>query len=80
MLVERIYKQWRRRELTAPFHRVVPFKATRLVLGPETFLAPVDPLSGLSRKAEIETRLLALLSVAYRRPINAVVLQHVCRA
>lgn len=79
MLIARVQGIWREREAAEPVEVSMGFKASGLVLGAGTVLAPVDEDGSIVVDGH-ETRLLTLLSVAYRQPIGEVVLGHIRRA
>jgi hypothetical protein len=80
LLADRLQKQWRARQATAPIHPTLTFKAEGLVLGAETVLAPIEDLSRPILSSALEDRLITLLSAAYHRPVGAAVIKHLRKA
>ncbi len=80
--IERLHETWSAREAVAHVDAVMCFKADGLVLGAGTVLAPANTDGG-PPSIDFEgcdARVLALLSVAYDRPISSQVMKHIRRA
>jgi len=81
LLAEDLGKAWRAQKAAVPFDPTMTFRRDGLVLGAGSILAPAE-YDDHSRKICLdgrEARLLALLSAAYGRKIDAGVLRHVRR-
>ena len=79
MLIDRVQRIWGDREAVGPIETSMCFKASGLVLGAGTVLAPVDEDGSVVIDGH-ETQLLMLLSVAYCEPIGEAALGHIRRA
>jgi hypothetical protein len=81
LLVEQLRKQWRTRDAGGPIAPFMNFKAAGLVLGADTVLAAAaSPGAQAIRLEGEQDRALALLSVAYNRPVTGAVLGHLRHA
>jgi hypothetical protein len=77
--IERLRETWSAREAVTDIDAVMCFKADGLILGAGTVLAPCSTNGGPpSIEFEgCEARLLALLSVAYDRPVSPQIMKHI---
>lgn len=83
MLVERLQRQWRESAQFRPTRSSMSLEAEGLVLGNGTMLAKTDRDRFGMRRLLVdgaEARLLALLSIAYGRPMPLSVLDHIRKA
>jgi hypothetical protein len=80
MLADALSKRWDARSSGAPLHRQMAFDGDELVLGAGTKLAAAGDESWRAKADEPPTgdaRIVALLSAAYRRPIELSALAHI---
>jgi hypothetical protein len=83
MPVEALRKQWGARNASAPLHPLMTFEGDALVLGAGTKLAVAESGSHRGERgasAANDAHVVALLSAAYRRPIEPAMLTHIRRA
>lgn len=71
---------WQRQARNVPIQSVLHFTHEGLVLGAGTILVPAEGNRRLKKLRGRESRLLALLSAAYGKPISPAVLGNIERA
>jgi hypothetical protein len=77
LLIEHLREQWRVRQVSGRVHDALSSKDDELVLGSGTLLAKAGPGPEQNALEGDDLLLRALLSVAYRRPIEPVAIGHV---